>query len=126
AAAELGERRAVAERWSRGRALKGLREGLSGVADFDFDAHVRTSVQIAGALEQHEFDIELLNGQPIRLIQGLALEGLSKRDREATTVTGSAAPSCVRAALNTTKGATTGFSFLSPRSRSSTSRCTGT
>jgi hypothetical protein len=74
--------RARDRRWIRSRALTGLRQGLESVPGFDFDAHVRTKVRIAGALEQHDFDIELLNGQPIRLIQGLALEGVSKRDRE--------------------------------------------
>jgi hypothetical protein len=74
--------RARDRRWIQRRALNGLRHGLSGVPGFDFDAHVRTKVRVAGALEQHDFDIELANGQPIRLIQGLALEGVSKRDRE--------------------------------------------
>lgn len=74
--------RARDRRWIQRRALKGLRGGLSGAEAFDFDAHVQTDVHVAGALEQHDFDIQLVNGQPIRLIRGLALEGLSKRDRE--------------------------------------------
>lgn len=74
--------RARDRRWIRSRAISGLRQGLESIPGFDFDAHVRTKVRIDGALEQHDFDIELRNGQPIRLIQGLALEGVSKRDRE--------------------------------------------
>jgi hypothetical protein len=74
--------RARDRRWIRRRALTGLRAGLQGAPGFDFDAHVRKDIRVTGDLEQHRFDIQLLNGQPLRLIQGLALEGVGARDRE--------------------------------------------
>jgi hypothetical protein len=75
-------RRARDRRWIRRKVLTGLRQNLAAVPHFDFDAHVRKDTRVAGELEQHSFDIQLVNGQPLKLIQGLALEGVATRDRE--------------------------------------------
>jgi hypothetical protein len=74
--------RARDHRWIRKKALSRLRAALPAEPGFNFDDHVRKNIQVDGQLERHKFDIQLHNGQPLRLIHGLALEGVTARDRE--------------------------------------------
>jgi hypothetical protein len=68
--------RARDRRWVNRRVREGLQSALAArVPTADPTEHIQRNVRVAGVVETHQFDFQLLNGRPLQLVRTLSFEG---------------------------------------------------